>query len=428
MESLCSTLHLGEKTIHDLHLHPAGAPTASSNPQPLELTLLALVDPSRIPLYLACGPSYHVYSGSEETEEWLSDTLFSTPIASDGSCSETWWTTGTRQSAVGVLVRIVPTPENQKVLRKATELLFYGVMEGLDGNYPIPSSDTATGDASTAQHEPVFRVRALPLCSDIHALINTPLSPPLSPALPATEDGAQFLPSFQEMKATALATQNKRKYVADMFDAATERRKKAKREGGQSVSAAAARLDPIRPVTSYMSQPNSPLEETQAESGARERDPRRHVARSRSVSENLLGRKGLLDGPVKRSPLSRVQTSAALVSEDITEAKNKETLSRLVMAGMRFYGLTQRKKRTSRHPSMASIDLAGMDKPLAEEDGDKDEEYKLVYHQAYKTSAFAFRKHIATTLLQPSQLQATIDRILSLLCTDPLASPLIPSE
>ena len=51
-----------------------------------------------------------------------------------------------------------------------------------------------------------------------------------------------------------------------------------------------------------------------------------------------------------------------------------------------------------------------------------DEEYKLIYHQVFKGTCFAFRKHIAVVNFQPiiENIQDTVDKLLAVFCNDPL--------
>jgi hypothetical protein len=74
------------------------------------------------------------------------------------------------------------------------------------------------------------------------------------------------------------------------------------------------------------------------------------------------------------------------------ESRNKDALSKVVMAAMRLHGLQQRKKSRLRRASTA-LDAGEFQQSNAEEDAEevaRDEEYKLVYHQTYKGAAFAF--------------------------------------
>ncbi|KAI9772851.1 MAG: hypothetical protein M1840_008733 [Geoglossum simile] len=101
-------------------------------------------------------------------------------------------------------------------------------------------------------------------------------------------------------------------------------------------------------------------------------------------------------------------------TQKITEIRNKEMLSRIVMAGMRIYGLQQQKKPNKLRgisdgpvtaDSQASLEI---------------DEYKLVYHQTFKGACFAFRRHIATTPLKQGYMRDVVDKLLAVFCNDPL--------
>ena len=137
-------------------------------------------------------------------------------------------------------------------------------------------------------------------------------------------------------------------------------------------------------------------------------------------------------GPVddkRRSTLSRVQSLSTLPapqegSDDAIEAKNKDIISRIVMAGMRLYGLSQSKTRRKPRTSSGAASPA-LDVDFEEQDAERkqDEEYKLVYHQVFKGVCFSFRSHIAAKALQvhSEALQEAADKLLAMYCTDPLA-------
>lgn len=134
----------------------------------------------------------------------------------------------------------------------------------------------------------------------------------------------------------------------------------------------------------------------------------------------------------RRSTLSRVQSLSTLPApaegaDETIEAKNKDTISRIVMAGMRLYGLSQSKARRKSRVSSGAASPA-LDTCFEEQEAERkqDEEYKLVYHQVFKGVCFAFRAHIAAKALQVHShaLQEIVDKLLAIHCTDPLAEGL----
>lgn len=86
-----------------------------------------------------------------------------------------------------------------------------------------------------------------------------------------------------------------------------------------------------------------------------------------------------------------------------------------------MHGLQQRKKNKSRRGSVAPG--VQVEEQLSEEAA-KDEEYKLIYHQTYKSAVLAFRKHMSSKPLhsQPDRLGDVVERLLAIFCTDPLAT------
>jgi hypothetical protein len=130
---------------------------------------------------------------------------------------------------------------------------------------------------------------------------------------------------------------------------------------------------------------------TNSTSGGTAEQNRRLLSRSPSISSDIrpLSRKGPVDSMSKRSSLSRV---SSLNENASIEARNKDTISRLVMAGLRLYGFQPRKKPShSRRVSEVNAQAPKSGgESLTQEDAERDEEYKLIYHQAYKGTVFAF--------------------------------------
>ncbi|KAK4990779.1 hypothetical protein LTR50_002315 [Elasticomyces elasticus] len=279
-------------------------------------------------------------------------------------------------------------------------------------------------------------------------------TPPLE-SLEASDDEihAVFLPSlFSEVSPST----KKRQRLADAFDEATERRRKARRKGGESVSAAAAAactkpdaggaLLHRRSVSASLksintAEPQSPQDTTPQTAPPSCPVPvplQTHpLSRSSTTSSLPLNRTATLPTTEpRRSSLLRIQSippSIALSDTPTTiETRNKALLSRHIMAGMRLHGLSQLKPRpqTRNHsvapsPSTGSFaDSQATSSSAA--DKAKDEEYKLVYHQAFKGAVFAFRRQIATVLLLPyvEKVREVVDRLLVLYCADPLVGGL----
>ncbi|KAF2491766.1 hypothetical protein BU16DRAFT_530199 [Lophium mytilinum] len=424
---------LKEITFSTPHL-TAITPIPSSS-----LRFLSVVETSRIPLYLAAGPSFNVWTTSSDTEEWFSSILaredaFDATASGDEACA--WWTSARAQSPIGILVAV----ENGWQLdghAKVTEILFYGTLAG-NADAGLPSPPTSSQEQHSAlSGSPELRVHALPLSSDllVHPKSNgSRLSPPIDAEM--SEGDGQFLSPLLPPSASSPGPE-KRKKVNDMFDEATERRRKARRKGGEAVAAAASKIELPRPASAHRkslsidSKAGNTVESLRGHNTAQvSQAAGRPLSRSPSFSSDIrpLSRKGLLDGPGKRSTLSRVTSISAAPEEQTIESRNKEALSRVVMAGMRMHGLQQRKKQYKSRRSSVAPSADGNDghaDEVATEEAAKDEEYKLIYHQTFKGAALALRKHMATEPLhsQPDSLRDVVDRLLAIFCTDPLAEP-----
>ena len=94
------------------------------------LRFLSTVDPAKIPLYLAAGPSYDVWTTNEASEAWFESILLSQPApaaTTDGNGTHEWWTLARAQSPIGILAEVQGQPD---ILTKPriTQVLFYGTI------------------------------------------------------------------------------------------------------------------------------------------------------------------------------------------------------------------------------------------------------------------------------------------------------------
>ena len=96
------------------------------------------------------------------------------------------------------------------------------------------------------------------------------------------------------------------------------------------------------------------------------------------------------------------------------DSRNKQTISKTVMAGMRMYGMQQRKGAESHKAvngeSQRSTEVESQDAATS------DEEYKLVYHQTFKGAAFALRREMSVELVRPDAVREVVDRLLAVFC------------
>jgi hypothetical protein len=322
----------------------------------------------------------------------LSKPAISTGAESNGE-EKAWWTQARSQSPLGILVQVQGGSEEAQ-RHSVTEVLFYGTIT------PTPAGILPTPPSSSPEYIdaqlPALRVHALPLSSHLlyqqnAASIPLPASPNDDDAAAITD--AQFLPPH------VIPDSPKRK--RDIFEEATIANKKARGKGGAGIAAAAAWGHESqaslahRKSLSLDTRP-SPFSDPRPSSanGALSRPGSRQLSRSPSLSNDArpLSRKGVPDGHNKRSTLSQVATVSLQPEEPTTESRNKEALSRVVMAAMRMAGMQQRKKNRPRRASVAPGlgNSQDMSTETATEEAAKDEEYKLMYHQTYKGAAFAF--------------------------------------
>ena len=361
------------------------------------------METARIPLYLSIGKAYEVTTSSTESEAWLSGILLTASPGQDGDAS--WWETARTDSPLGVLVAVNRGSSNSASGPVATELLLY-------------AARVAALDA--------LRVHALPLCSDLlkHNALVEPTPPP-SPGASSIELEPIFLPlvsslPLQKEDIINLPPVRKRKTVADQFDEAAERRHQARRKGGAGVAAVTAARTASNEVLPT-------LRHRRSASNNQASLQTRPTSRASSVSSVRppTARESSIPAQSKRSSLARVQSAAEgpIPREKVSlEAKNKEIISKVVMAGMRLYGIVPSKTRKSR--SNSTVASPALDASFADLDIERrnDEEYKLMYHQVYKSTCFAFRQHIATKslALHTEALRETVDKFLGIHCSDPL--------
>lgn len=306
------------------------------------------------------------------------------------------------------------SPEANPAKPRVTEILFYGTIAS-PTNKGLPTPPSSSPDLlANPESLPELQVHAFPLSSDLlHQYTHSdipPLSPSLdTPGLPA-EVEPQFLPPRYALTPATSSPKRKR----DIFDEAEITRKKARGRGGESVAAAAARAHDSQRLPGHR---KSLSVDTKTASfsdirppsahGTLSRPPSRQLSRSPSLSSDIrpLSRKGVPEAQTKRSNLSQVATVPLQPEEPTVEVRNKEALSRVVMAAMRMHGLQQRKKTKSRRNSVApGLEVTEeLSEEAAAEEAVKDEEYKMVYHQTYKGAALAlvsFTARAKSILLQ----------------------------
>lgn len=373
-----------------------------------------------------------VSTDNDDTANWLSDSLLVQQVQeNDGiRLEEPWWAHLERQSERGILLKVEKGVAEFGGWNEITEILLYASVKGDNASLPTPptsSSPTPPGESVSEDHtrEKEIKVYALPLSSNIinHAKHGAQNITPHPEGIPKQ---ARFLPLHPREHDEIRTISQKRQSLSSLFNDATQKRRKLKGRGGESVAQAMASID--RPASQHSMLP-AILNECQETSTlpVKAKVARTGLTRAATVSGSEFPRPSSRSGSLangKRSSLHRVESAVSprdsptfSDADDSVAQQNKAALTKMVMAGMRLYGFQQKKK-----PGTAStIDpraVAGASAPS----NDVEEEYKLVYHQTFKAVSFTFRKQMQTQVIAQDLMRDVVDRCLNLFCTDPSMS------
>lgn len=401
-----------------------------------------------MPFYLAAGPNLQVETSSDQATQWFTKVLLHErtddgPILPQSTPSNSsWFETDQVQSVIGILAR-APLPKHFNPVNdgpRITEILFYAIKARVNGPPHLPTPPPSSPTTQTASNSGSSSLTAVPSSHDPDSIIlcALPLSSDLryQPSQYSETDfnghadgHAYFLPSLQERVQRSQLTR-KRDRLDGLFEGAPDRRKKAKRLRMESL---------VSQSDSHSAYPQKAMfaeggvvvktedrgeGDVLASAGAAEARPRqrsRKLSRSPSVVETAT-RPASSTGPpmLKRSSLSQLTTSETLEDTSV-EARNKAAMSRIVLAGMRMFGLQQQRKRGKRTVSIGSaselLQLQTHSQPTGHDAND--DEFKGVYHQAYKGTLFAFRKRVANVVLAPESIRDVVDRLLLVFCNEP---------
>jgi DNA replication regulator SLD7 len=377
MEVWSGDIHLRDGTsFKDIHIFSP----QSSNSSPIggfsKLQFLSEIVVSEVPFAIVAGPSYHVWTESIETAEWVSQLLLKEPPLESPTQS---WFDVSLESYSGLLFRPEYNDATASEVSPITELLFYAIRD---------SESSANNQTSC------LKVLALPLCS--HQIKKTALVT----ALPISDDAQSQFREPNEVNGIFLSDDShpiaiKKKDPKDIFETANELRRKASRRGGAGIQAAAAGVSQARLLVGHKKEKPA----LAADSKALRLDTNSLETVGKSLQSPALSH---IKQPLRRSPslplsarphsrkesqdlLSRTPLSRSItqydppLGESILEASNKDIMSRLIMAGMRLHGLQLRKK--SDREKDATV------KPA---DQTADDEFKMIYHQTYKALTFTF--------------------------------------
>jgi len=285
-------------------------------------------------MHILNGQQYNVSTTDVTAQKYFERVLLADPTEEH----EAWWNTTQPESPLGILVGVEVDKQTENGKPRITELLLVAsrAHAPLGQRPPTPPASSPFELGIDLGDEITLHVLALAISSDLLLPANLP-SPPLSPAL---DDGepipAIFLPkNLGVLRETVHEPPTKKRKTAESsLDAAATRRIAARRGGGESVSAAAA--------------PKPDLSHRRTSSNANTPIQTRPLSRSPSLAGSRPGSvRGAHPLESKPSALNRVQSLSGLPTEAAPETtaeanieiKNKDSIARVVMAGMRLYGL-----------------------------------------------------------------------------------------
>ncbi|KAL8848332.1 MAG: hypothetical protein Q9221_006635 [Calogaya cf. arnoldii] len=418
---------------HDLHIsHPDVA--FSFLGQNASFNFLAVVETANVPLYLVAGPSLDVWTDNERTEQWLKQCLFDGLNDNDTQGSSPWWNTHGRQSDDGILLSVHGSGNADGGTKPdITEILIYAAAANTSQDFhalPTPPASSSPGHNSQDQGSLLnIRLYALPLSSTIYKTLDqAPTIPEFDPA----SNESYYLPSPPD----ALSHHNdlppaKRPKIDTLFDEATQIRRLHKKQGGEGIAKAMAAMDARMSMPALSS--SSTFSEPSKDPKPRSRTPfsrasttgclnslQMNSSTSRPPSFHLSTlpkghRSSLSRGTSVLSPSVDESPSSEIPDNDI-EQQNKASLSRIVMAGMRMYGLQQQHQRRK---SVGAFDSQSQASSTGAGVKTNDDEYKAIYHQTFKATSFAFRNQWKTSVLDQESLRDTVDAFLTRFCAVP---------
>ena len=393
---------------------------------------------------MVAGPCLDVWTDNERTEQWLHHCLSDGLKDEEIEGSNPWWETSQGQSSNGILLSVHgggnadgrPTPE-------ITEILLYAASSSMSA-LPTPPTSSSTGlDSQGYDTSSNQRFFALPLSSKIYKTLDE--APSITQADPASHgQDFYYLPSPPE--APFHHDDNpitKRPKIETLFDEATQIRRLHKKRGGEGIAKAMAAMDARMAMPALSS--SSALPEPAKIQTQRTRTPfsrasttgcinlptQTNPAASRPQPSHLATlpkaqRSSLSRAPSVLSPSIDESRSSELPDgsdhNDI-EQQNKNSLSRVIMAGMRMYGFQQPRKK-----SLSALDMAESQACSSSTSAtvgtvqEQQDEYKAVYHQTFKAAAFVFRNQWGSSVLGQEGLRDTADLFLRSFCRDPLST------
>lgn len=467
----------------DLHFSTSGKQPASvlthlrTSLTTAKLSFLAYVDPARVPLFLACGPSLNLTTSSVETESFFRALFLSALPDLDDSDLYT-----PEQCRVALLLRVSGGEGREWGV---TELVVYGAVslpnpKEKKGNMTPPtSSPPPDSPESSESPEPPIRVtvHALPLSSrhGFNTFIPAAKSAPVPVSVDATPAAAVFIAPDPQEILNPFITQSAKKRRADVLDTAIEKRKKPRKNAATAAGTTAATRQPppkMAPLgVSSANKLNAKLladgavsgraagarsSKTPAttalakikiktEAGADEYGlptppalPRRNS--SALVSTKLGGDKEKQEKVQAQVQAQRARSTSMAIptlqqlraktpkpDPSSPEARNRDALNKTIVSTMKTYGLRdplQDRKRpsltsssstssTSNSTAVAALDEKNDAAAALEQ---QREEWKLVFHHTAVAATFALRAEMANEKLDPARVKSVVDGLLVVFC------------
>lgn len=402
-----------------------------------------------IPFHLIAGPALTLLSDDPATEEYLSRILLNDgPGDPHGDEVDLpWWRRELKQSDHGILLKIDYASPSDSIV--ATEILVYAAAD-VNSNSPhgpngmlTPPRSSSPGPTATHATVPCLSLKLYALLLDSRRLASVIASHDQDSAGSTSLNNGEARFILHDT-IDVQTVPNKRRKLSNVFDDATYQRRRLKGRGGESISQAMAEVGLQQQLKSADSTKKSQTPETpqQPDHDLHAKQSRKSLSRASSTA-SLTGldssrppsrRSTFVSG--KRSALSRVESAISASNDSISgesdngfSQQNKSTLVRIVMAGMRMYGLQQHKKppKTQSQPSHHSISPAIIKTEESQQattaNGhaeDHPDDYKAIYHQTFKAACFTFRAHLAARMVPQEDMRDVVDRLLALFCVDPL--------
>ncbi|KAL8628122.1 hypothetical protein Q9189_006161 [Teloschistes chrysophthalmus] len=389
---------------------------------------MARTDRAPIPLYLAAGPSLDVWTSDRRTQQWLQAYLLHNSRDDGDKNGISWQESPGGQSEHGILLG-VDNDQHDPIQAglDITEILLYAASSETLHGHPLPLTPPHSSSPShahgTQRIKPSIKLYALPLSSNIFQTINE--SSIAQDTYSIASEDAYYLsfPSEPPLVQPENTKARKRAKIETLFNDASQNRRAQKKRGGEGVAKAMAGLDgriPMPLPLPALPDTSQPTKKTAQKRGvlsrafttsslppteepiSRPQGSRRptlittHHRSSLSHVENILS-PSLTTTTTTQSPAPETPTNAI-------ETLNKNALSRIIMAGMRMYGLQQPRRKSVATPLEAQAISANQ------------EEYKAIYHQTFKAAAFAFRKSWREKVVGQEGLRDTVDLFLGRFC------------